>query len=101
MVETDDYEGKDRRKSEHWHLDKRVPISIIVAIIAQTAGIIYGAALLRSDVDESKRRITALEHKDEKNGALGERVVRVETLMEGVKGAVERIEQKIDRAQRR
>jgi hypothetical protein len=95
-----DYEGDERRQKAHWSLDKRVPITIIATLLLQTGGIIYGAAKMRSDVDETQRRISALEGKEEKNSVLSERVVRVEAMVEGVKNTVDRIERKIERTGR-
>ena len=48
---------------EPWHLDKRVPIALIVTIIVQTGGMIWWASGLTHRVDQHGRDITAL-HQD-------------------------------------
>ena len=43
--------------NDEWHLSKSVPISFILAIIAQTIAIIWFVATLRNDVDNNKTEI--------------------------------------------
>lgn len=45
---------------EPWHLDKRVPIALILAIVLQTGGFIWWAAGLSHRVDQHTREIAAL-----------------------------------------
>lgn len=45
---------------EPWHLDKRVPIALIVTIIVQTGGMIWWASGLTHRVDQHGREIAAL-----------------------------------------
>lgn len=70
--------------SDGWHLDKRIPIALVVTILLQTVGAIWWAATISA-------RVTALEDKPP------ERLVRVETQVEGINKTLERIEQKLDR----
>jgi Tfp pilus assembly protein PilN len=81
----------------HWHLDKRVPIALIITILMQTVGIVWWAASL-------SERVTALENRfqdlrthqgrivrlEEKQTAVHQRLDRIETIQR-------RIENKIDR----
>ena len=53
---------------EPWHLSKSIPITFILAIVAQTIALIFFVATLRNDVDNNTRdilrqssRITAIE----------------------------------------
>ena len=81
----------------HWHLDRRVPIALIVAIIIQTVGAVWWAASLSSRVDTLEEgfrglrphqgRIVRLE---EKQNAVYQRLDRIEAIQR-------RIEAKIDR----
>jgi hypothetical protein len=50
-----------------WHLDKRVPIALIFAIVAQAAGMVWYASALSSRVDQHDRRIAKLEATDEED----------------------------------
>lgn len=43
--------------NEHWHLDKRVPISLIATIIVQTAAFVWLIAQMDSRIAENERRI--------------------------------------------
>jgi len=40
-----------------WHLSKSVPITFILAIVAQTVALIWFVATLRSDVDMNQQQI--------------------------------------------
>ena len=92
------YTGDERRShAEPWHLDRKVTLALILAIIFQAGAVIYAAGQITRDVEDSKNRITKLESEQAKANALSERVVRVETLVEGVKSTVDRIEQKMER----
>lgn len=59
----------------HWHLDKRVPIAMIAAIVIQTTGIIWWAASMQAQVNANSREIQ--EQSDTR-----ERLVRIETILE-------------------
>lgn len=50
--------------SEPWHLDKKVPIALILALVVQTAGMVWWAASLSRTVHEHERRITLNEQAD-------------------------------------
>jgi hypothetical protein len=40
-----------------WHLDKRVPIALVVLIIAQTAGAIWWASAVNGSIAALERRV--------------------------------------------
>lgn len=48
-------------KNEHWHLDKKVPISLIIVILAQFAMFLMFAGRTMQRADEQERRITSIE----------------------------------------
>lgn len=48
-----------------WHLDKRVPIALILASLAQFAAIIWWGSGVSHDVLDSQRRIERLERSDD------------------------------------
>lgn len=60
--------------TEPWHLDKRVPIALIVTLLAQTAGVVWWAAGLEYRVSEHQRRIVTLENFDAQSSAEARRV---------------------------
>lgn len=64
-----------------WHLDKKVPVAIIGAILLQTGGIVWWAG-------SASERLTALERKAEITAPYAERLARVETNLESVRDGV-------------
>lgn len=77
-----------------WHLDRRVPIAMIVAIILQTFAIggWVGTIHWRVGILEEQQL------KIEVAGTLREgRVVRAETLIQELRSSMDRIEAKLDR----
>lgn len=46
---------------EPWHLDRKVPIALIAALLVQTIGVVWWASGLEHRVGEHQRRIAALE----------------------------------------
>jgi hypothetical protein len=46
---------------EPWHLDKKVPVALIVAIIMQTATAVWWAAGISARDNEQERRISSIE----------------------------------------
>ena len=89
--------GKDGEDHEamsepdrHWHLDKRVPIAIIFAIMTQTAGITWWAARLDS-------RVAMLEAEVASRDKFRDRITIVETKMIELTNGQRRIEGKLDR----
>ncbi len=86
---------------EAWHLDKRVPIALIISLAVQTAGMVWWAASISSRVDEQSRRVGALEGSRDAAQALmaGLRsdtaVLRAES--EAMRRQLDRIERMLDR----
>ena len=94
----------EHREASHWVLDKKVPIAIIGALLCQTAALIiwitaWGTAISgRIDHLEAFATETKLANaqgaNDERNR--GDRLIRVETLMESIQQSVVNIERKVD-----
>ena len=61
----------NRRLEDHWHLDKKVPIALIVAIGAQTIAGVWWAASITGDVKHNTNNISLVRN-------LNERVIRLE-----------------------
>jgi hypothetical protein len=64
-----------------WHLDKKVPIAMIMAIVFQTGGMVWWAA-------SASERLNALERKAEVAAPQAERLARVETKLESVQDGI-------------
>jgi hypothetical protein len=79
-----------RDEDTHWHLDKRVPIALILAIILQTAGLVWWASSL-------SERVNSLERTRDANAPQGDRLTRVEVKIESIQTGIDRIERLIRR----
>ena len=83
-----------------WHLDKRVPVALIIAILLQTAGAIWWAANISSRVDHVERRTVSLEDADRRMADTAVRVAEtlaaIKTSQDDTRRALDRIERHID-----
>lgn len=72
----------DRERSEPWHLDKKVPLALILALIVQTAGMVWWAASLSSRVQQHTGEITTLQanvqHMNSEAGRIREVLARLD-----------------------
>ncbi|MBI1261393.1 MAG: hypothetical protein GC184_06685 [Rhizobiales bacterium] len=74
-----------------WHLDKRVPIAMIVAIIIQSgAGLVWAGA--------ASERLVSLEGRSLRTDEVVERTARLEEQSHAMRASLARIEDKLDRA---
>jgi hypothetical protein len=67
-----------------WHLDRKVPIAMVVAILMQTGGMIWWGA-------KADARIETLERKAELAAPQDTRLTRVETKLEAVQDGISEI----------
>lgn len=68
--DTSTWVGEDRRKKQ-WHLDRRVPIALILAVLAQTAGVFWWASNIQT-------RMEALERSVDRTATFSERLGSIE-----------------------
>ncbi len=78
------------QSERQWHLDRRVPIAIIVAIGMQTVGITWWAATLSERVAHLEKEVASRDH-------FRDRITVVETQQLELKAGQRRIEGKLDR----
>lgn len=64
-----------------WHLDKKVPIALLLAILAQTAGGFWWASSLTERVSMLERSVTAA-------APQADRLTRVEARLESVQDGI-------------
>lgn len=76
--------------STGWHLDKRIPIALIVALFTNTAGLVAWGS--RIDFRVSQLEESRSQQVDQPN-----KIVRLETKMEGVQESLKDINGKLDR----
>lgn len=69
---------------EAWHLDKKVPIAIIITLALQTGGFFYWVGTTASRIDVLERAMLA-------SAPQAERVVRIETKVEALKDSLNEI----------
>lgn len=60
-----------------WHLDRRVPITLILTILIQTGGVIYWGAT-------TSERLSVLERKAEVIAPQADRLTRLEVRLENI-----------------
>lgn len=76
------------KSDSSWHLDKKVPIAVILTILLQTGGIIWWGAT-------ASERLNALERKADlaapQAQTQGDRLTRVETRLEAVQDGIAEI----------
>ena len=75
---------EEQKYEREWHLDKKVPIALILAICVQTAGIIWFAAGLFY-------RVEALEKHQSATFPQADRLTRVEVKLESVQDGITEI----------
>lgn len=67
-----------------WHLDRKVPVAIILALGLQTAGVVWWGAT-------AAERLNALERKVELAAPQADRLTKVETRLEAVQDGISEI----------
>jgi hypothetical protein len=80
-------------QQEQWHLDKRVPIGIILALLVQTITFFTIAAAWKTSVDG---RIERLEELASDSSKQGDRILILEQQLRYIVESLSRIEKKLD-----
>ena len=83
------------KEDNAWHLDKKVPIGLLVMIVVQTITLVYVGTTWKSDIDH---RLTTLEKSDDARGPQGNRLTILEQKFDFIQSTLSRIERKIDAA---
>jgi hypothetical protein len=73
-----------------WHLDKKVPLALIITIVGQTIVAAWGASNLWTRVGELERQMQIA-------APQFERIIRLETKVDGITGSLSEIKALIDR----
>lgn len=88
-----------------WHLDKRVPITLIVMLLVQTAGIVWFASAMNSKIEQNATRVTRLEILDtSKREIIQNNSTSIAVINENLKyigASLNRIEQAIEKQDER
>lgn len=78
---------------EAWHLDKKVPIAIIISLLIQTVTFISIAASWKTSVES---RLEYLEKADDVKSSQGDRILILEQQLKYILDSLARIEKKLD-----
>lgn len=78
-------ESETRAYDSNWHLDKKVPIVLILAILGQGIGFVWLAAKFDARLENVERTQTA-------SSPQGDRITRMEVKVENIERGVFRIE---------
>ncbi|HHI81959.1 MAG TPA: hypothetical protein ENJ99_02290 [Rhizobiales bacterium] len=87
----------DTQYEHHWHLDRRVPVALITAIMMQTIGIVWWAATLSARVDVLEERIRAARTNETRIVRLEANQTAVYQRLDRIEVLTRRIEVKLDR----
>ena len=81
--------------NDSWHLDKKVPLSLIFAMLIQAAMVIWAVADIKKDVEILKSRVATQQDRDDRQDkTLGEVVSRLQTQLERMDGKLDRLIEK-------
>ena len=83
-------------EDSQWHLDKKVPIALILALVVQFAGMVLFVGQVKSQGDENTRRISVLEAQK-----VGERLSALEAQIVDAKALLVRIDDRMTRRDER
>lgn len=75
-------------RDEQWHLDRRVPLALILTIVIQTVGIVWWASSLTE-------RVSVLEKRQDATAPQADRITRLEVNIEVVKDGIVEIKRLI------
>jgi hypothetical protein len=87
MSDNDDSEWQ---RDSQWHLDKRVPLALIMTIVGQTVIAAWGASNLWTRVGELERQMQSA-------APQFERIIRLEAKVDGITGSLSEIKTLIGR----
>ena len=83
------------QNSESWHLDKKVPLSLIFAMLFQAGMVIVAVADIKKDVEILKAQSSSQKDRDERQDKTVAEVVSVlRTQLERMDGMLDRLIEK-------
>lgn len=81
------------KSDSDWHLDKRVPLGLLIMIVAQTITLVYVGTTWKSDIDN---RLVTLERSDDDRRPQGNRLTILEQQFGFIQQTLGRIERKLE-----
>lgn len=91
----------DQSEKEHWTVDKKIPLALVITLLVQTGGVVWWSSQLSSRVNMIEERNIKLEVEigklKDNSGEIRERFAKAETTMLAFVETTRRIETKLDR----
>ncbi|WP_448950586.1 hypothetical protein [Labrys neptuniae] len=88
-------------EKEHWTVDKKIPLALVITLLIQTGGVVWWSSQLNSRVTIIEEKSLKLEEEIGKlkdgGGEVRERFAKAETSMQAFVETTRRIEAKLDR----
>ena len=84
------YDG-DERRDQSWHLDKKVPVSLIIAMVAQVVAVTWFFAELKQDIELLKAEVAVQKEADKYIMEIQKDDMKI------IQGHYARLEAKLDR----
>jgi hypothetical protein len=92
-----------RDQDAHWRIDKKVPIALLVGLVAQAAAGVWFAAALQGQVTSHDRRLGTLEATDtrinEDARRISEALARLDERLQAQTAILRRVEDALGRPQ--
>ena len=82
---------QERRQEGQWHLDKKVPLSLICAMLIQVGMVIWAIADIKKDVEILKSQMLAQHDRDDRQDQRGGEAVFL------LRSQLEKMDTKLDR----
>lgn len=71
-------------RGEEWHIEKKIPLALIIAVLTQTFGIAWWGSAMSTRVEQLERRA-------ESTASQSERIVRLEEKVGGIQQGIAEI----------
>lgn len=87
----------DTGRDNAWHLDKKVPIALIFALVVQGAGAIWWASTMSGDIRGLRSDIDGIKVEAKEKSLRFDQIVSLQAEVKGISNSVERLERNVDR----
>lgn len=81
---TDKNQNPQTEYEKHWHLDRRVPISLLLAIILQTIGFTWYVAGIDYQVKANKEALVRAESEIQKVSTVRDEMIKQGAILQGL-----------------
>ena len=91
-----DYEDPNNdRRDNSWHLDKKVPLTLIFAMMVQTGAVVWAVADIKKDVEILKMQALGQHERDERQDkSSAEAYTRLSAYLEKMDAKLDRLVEK-------